>query len=112
LPGTSTKKVLADTMYHATIWTFIEPCIGLVCSCLPVIRGLFPAFKSKNTTKNSASLPIENGSIPPSDSYNSQGQYIKMDDYSWDINKGRSENTQDYPGKIKVNTIGEVFFIA
>ncbi|RAH45611.1 uncharacterized protein BO95DRAFT_137159 [Aspergillus brunneoviolaceus CBS 621.78] len=33
------------TVYQATLWTHVEPSIGLICSCLPIIRGLFPRFK-------------------------------------------------------------------
>ncbi|KAB8266221.1 hypothetical protein BDV32DRAFT_134223 [Aspergillus pseudonomiae] len=33
------------TVYQAALWTHIEPAVGLICSCLPVIRGLFPRFK-------------------------------------------------------------------
>ncbi|KAL4765082.1 uncharacterized protein BDW70DRAFT_147371 [Aspergillus foveolatus] len=33
------------TVYEATLWTHIEPSIGLICACLPIIRGLFPQFK-------------------------------------------------------------------
>ncbi|KAE8382167.1 hypothetical protein BDV26DRAFT_299947 [Aspergillus bertholletiae] len=33
------------TVYQAALWTHIEPSVGLICSCLPVIRGLFPRFK-------------------------------------------------------------------
>lgn len=33
------------TVYQATLWTHIEPSIGLICSCLPIIRGLLPRFK-------------------------------------------------------------------
>ncbi|EHA21465.1 hypothetical protein CBS115989_6283 [Aspergillus niger] len=33
------------TVYQATLWTHIEPSIGLICSCLPTIRGLFPRGK-------------------------------------------------------------------
>lgn len=41
------------TVYQATLWTHIEPAVGLICSNLPIIRGLFPAFKlttSRNGT--------------------------------------------------------------
>ena len=34
-----------DTIYDACLWTHIEPSIGLVCSCLPIIRGIFPPPK-------------------------------------------------------------------
>ncbi|BCR87244.1 uncharacterized protein ACHE_31231A [Aspergillus chevalieri] len=33
------------TVYEATLWTHIEPSIGLICSCLPIIRGLFPKLR-------------------------------------------------------------------
>lgn len=33
------------TVYQATLWTHIEPAVGLICSCLPIVRGLFPTFK-------------------------------------------------------------------
>lgn len=36
------------TVYQATLWTHVEPSVGLICSCLPIIRGLFPALKLKN----------------------------------------------------------------
>ncbi|KAI4154615.1 MAG: hypothetical protein LQ340_001561 [Diploschistes diacapsis] len=37
----------ADTTYEGAIWTYVEPCIGLVCACLPIIRGLFPVYSVK-----------------------------------------------------------------
>lgn len=39
------------TVYQATLWTHIEPSIGLICSCLPIIRGLFPKFKLSGSRK-------------------------------------------------------------
>ncbi|KFY42388.1 hypothetical protein V494_02439 [Pseudogymnoascus sp. VKM F-4513 (FW-928)] len=33
------------TVYRATLWTHIEPSVGLICSCLPTIRGLFPVYR-------------------------------------------------------------------
>jgi hypothetical protein len=39
------------TVYQATLWTHIEPAVGLICSNLPIIRGLFPALKLK-TSRN------------------------------------------------------------
>ncbi|KAJ5222882.1 uncharacterized protein N7469_009122 [Penicillium citrinum] len=41
------------TVYQATLWTHIEPSVGLICSCLPIIRGLFPAIKLTNSSKRS-----------------------------------------------------------
>ncbi|KAJ5625503.1 hypothetical protein N7510_001812 [Penicillium lagena] len=40
------------TVYQATLWTHIEPTIGLICSCLPMIRGLFPALKLTGSRKS------------------------------------------------------------
>lgn len=37
------------TVYQATLWTHIEPAVGLICSNLPIIRGLFPALKLKSS---------------------------------------------------------------
>lgn len=39
------------SIHDALVWTFVEPCIGLVCACLPIIRGLFPTYKH-NTAKS------------------------------------------------------------
>ncbi|KFX91702.1 hypothetical protein V490_05780 [Pseudogymnoascus sp. VKM F-3557] len=33
------------TVYRATLWTHIEPSVGLICCCLPTIRGLFPVYR-------------------------------------------------------------------
>lgn len=41
------------TVYQATLWTHVEPSVGLICSCLPIIRGLFPALKLKNRLNRS-----------------------------------------------------------
>ncbi|KAL2870082.1 uncharacterized protein BJX67DRAFT_378628 [Aspergillus lucknowensis] len=42
------------TVYQATLWTHIEPTIGLICSCLPIIRGLFPRLKLSGSRKATA----------------------------------------------------------
>ncbi|KAB8071456.1 hypothetical protein BDV29DRAFT_197376 [Aspergillus leporis] len=39
------------TVYQATLWTHIEPAVGLICSCLPIVRGLFPRFKIPGSRK-------------------------------------------------------------
>ena len=43
----------AYTIYQASLWTHAEPAVGLICSCLPIIRGLFPALKLKNCSNRS-----------------------------------------------------------
>jgi len=59
-----TKVTSNDTtysIYSTTIWTFIEPCLGLVCACLPAIRSLFPSTRkdsSKPTPQNLIQPPI------------------------------------------------------
>lgn len=45
------------TVYQATLWTHIEPSIGLICACLPIIRGLFPRLKFSGSGRKYASAP-------------------------------------------------------
>ncbi|BCS21235.1 uncharacterized protein APUU_21667S [Aspergillus puulaauensis] len=47
------------TVYQATLWTHIEPSIGLICSCLPIIRGLFPKLKLSGSRKATAPYYIK-----------------------------------------------------
>ncbi|KAL3449033.1 hypothetical protein BJX65DRAFT_54514 [Aspergillus insuetus] len=49
------------TVYQATLWTHIEPSIGLICSCLPIIRGLFPKLKLSGSRKATAPYYINTG---------------------------------------------------
>lgn len=55
------------TVYQATLWTHVEPSIGLICSCLPIIRGLFPALKLKTRSNNTGPYYI-NTSVSNSNS--------------------------------------------
>ncbi|GAM35386.1 integral membrane protein [Talaromyces pinophilus] len=64
------------TVYQATLWTHIEPSVGLICACLPTIRGLLPAGKLSRNTSG------------PSDYINSTG---------WSVSK--SGNFADTPNK-------------
>ncbi|CRG90045.1 hypothetical protein PISL3812_07086 [Talaromyces islandicus] len=60
--GASTYRMIAITqiepddmtytIYSSEIWTFVEPCIGLVCACAPMIRSLVPVAYA--ATKKSA----------------------------------------------------------
>lgn len=43
-----------DSMYTTTIWTSIEPCLGLVCACLPGIRSLFPSSHKASSSRQAA----------------------------------------------------------
>ncbi|KAH8589187.1 hypothetical protein B0O99DRAFT_554100 [Bisporella sp. PMI_857] len=36
-PGDATYE-----LYKATLWTHIEPAVAIICSCLPIIRTIFP----------------------------------------------------------------------
>ncbi|KAL4916652.1 hypothetical protein BDW62DRAFT_218626 [Aspergillus aurantiobrunneus] len=47
------------TVYQATLWTHIEPSIGLICSCLPIIRGLFPRLNLSGSRKTTAPAYIK-----------------------------------------------------
>ncbi|PYH91019.1 integral membrane protein [Aspergillus ellipticus CBS 707.79] len=52
------------TIWKATLWTHIEPSVGLVVSCLPIIRGMFPRFMLGSQKKNTGSSPINSGPSP------------------------------------------------
>lgn len=41
------------TIFQASLWTHIEPSVGLICSCLPIIRGLFPKLKLPSSRRKS-----------------------------------------------------------
>uniref|UniRef100_A0A093XTU6 Heme A synthase n=1 Tax=Talaromyces marneffei PM1 TaxID=1077442 RepID=A0A093XTU6_TALMA len=49
------------TVYQATLWTHIEPSVGLICACLPTIRGLFPAGKLSRNTNGPSDYINSNG---------------------------------------------------
>ncbi|KAJ5328835.1 hypothetical protein N7541_001037 [Penicillium brevicompactum] len=49
------------TVYQATLWTHIEPAVGLICSNLPIIRGLFPALKLKGSRNGTGPQYINTG---------------------------------------------------
>ncbi|RAL03105.1 uncharacterized protein BO80DRAFT_491889 [Aspergillus ibericus CBS 121593] len=51
------------TIYEATLWTHIEPSVGLVVSCLPIIRGLFPKFTPKTQKKQIGASPPRSSTI-------------------------------------------------
>jgi len=99
------------TTYHGAIWTFVEPCIGLVCSCLPTIRGLFPAYRVGGTVKVSKSESKLKSWQNPGDSYNGHLQYLRMDDLTSTSNvysEDRVDGEDRTPDKIRVRTTVEV----
>lgn len=73
------------TVYQATLWTHIEPAVGLICSNLPIIRGLFPALKLKGSRNGTGPHQYINTNYPNS-MYMSKGsphspdlEYMKME---------------------------------
>ncbi|OJJ69526.1 hypothetical protein ASPBRDRAFT_57190 [Aspergillus brasiliensis CBS 101740] len=48
-------KDVTYTIYDATLWTHIEPSVGLVVSCLPIIRGMFPRYTSAGQKQRTGS---------------------------------------------------------
>lgn len=72
------------TVYQATLWTHVEPSIGLICSCLPIIRGLFPKLKLSGSRKNTApyyiKTDISGSHLASLSSPKSPSAYIKMED--------------------------------
>lgn len=46
------------TMWHTIVWSQLEPTLGIVCSCVPLMRPIFARFfphTLRNTTKESNS---------------------------------------------------------
>ncbi|KAF9894627.1 hypothetical protein FE257_006515 [Aspergillus nanangensis] len=73
------------TVYQATLWTHIEPSIGLICACLPIIRGLFPKLKlasARRYTKNPyyINTDISTSHFAMSSPKSPASDYYKMDE--------------------------------
>ncbi|KAI9925028.1 hypothetical protein ASPWEDRAFT_119623 [Aspergillus wentii DTO 134E9] len=73
------------TVYQATLWTHIEPAIGLICSCLPVIRGLFPKIKLTPTRKYATApyyinTDVSTSHFAVSSPKSPASEYYKMED--------------------------------
>lgn len=74
------------TVYQATLWTHIEPSIGLICSCLPVIRGLFPKLKLSGSRRGTAPYYIKTDATSShfglSSSRSPASEFFKLEDKS------------------------------
>ncbi|KAJ5698653.1 hypothetical protein N7462_000658 [Penicillium macrosclerotiorum] len=104
------------TVYQASLWTHIEPSVGLICSCLPIIRGLFPALNLKNRSNRSAGPYYINTDISQSNLMMSKGsprspdmEYLKMQNSIYGAQAERSGKSQFLgddlsPFNIKVQT--------
>ena len=69
-----------DSVYNATVWTLVEPCIGMVCGCLPIVRGLLPAAaptRKKSHLNRSRSSGYGHSRSPKP--FRDSPGYIKMD---------------------------------
>lgn len=106
------------TIYLGTIWTFVEPCVGLVCGCLPTIRGLFPTLLIKRATKpqrrsKNTSLTLGGSAVSGSTSHTANVEYLKMDDARHsdlpdDTDNKGGANDADSRNHIRVNTTFEI----
>ncbi|KFX92796.1 hypothetical protein O988_07117 [Pseudogymnoascus sp. VKM F-3808] len=76
------------TVYQATLWTHIEPSVGMICACLPTIRGLITIKSWRARTLGSKDAA---GYSTGSKSHNTRRKsgsqmgnsvYIKMNDRS------------------------------
>jgi hypothetical protein len=88
------------TVYQATLWTHIEPSIGLICSCLPVIRGLFPKLKLSGSRKATAPYYINTGITGShfglSSAKSPASEFFKLEDKS-SISRSTSETVVTTP---------------
>lgn len=94
--GLSNTRLLlffTDTVYQATLWTHIEPSVGMVCSCLPSIRGLFPAFSFTKSSSQGTSKFSHGASANHDVTRSNQKSlsYIKMQD----IATSRAESDEE-----------------
>jgi hypothetical protein len=59
LSNTVTNVRFLDSIMEAATWTFVEPCVGIICACLPtmrpLLRSLFSSFSW--STENSKDTP-------------------------------------------------------
>ncbi|KAJ4152980.1 hypothetical protein LMH87_009495 [Akanthomyces muscarius] len=82
------------TVYQATLWTHIEPSVGMVCCCLPSIRGLFPAFRFTKSSSQGTGSKFSHGASANRDATGSAAKsqsYFKMQD----IAASRAESEED-----------------
>ncbi|KAJ3474935.1 hypothetical protein NLG97_g9637 [Lecanicillium saksenae] len=75
-------NLFPDTVYQATLWTHIEPSVGMICCCLPSIRGLFPAFRFTKSSSQGTSKFSQGASANHDLASSNQTRlsYIKMAD--------------------------------
>ncbi|KUJ08401.1 uncharacterized protein LY89DRAFT_676821 [Mollisia scopiformis] len=86
-------------------WTLVEPSIGLVCGCLPTIRGLFPAYRVSRSTKGTAASNNLPEPHRATNSYNDQLQYIKMVSITEILGNPSNDDDKAHGGEIRVNTV-------
>ena len=99
------------TVYQATLWTHIEPSVGLICSCLPIVRGLFPAFTLKNRSYRKEAPYYINTDVSNSHMLSKTSpsplspdpEYLKMQSAIYSSGK-RNFLGDDLPMNIKVQT--------
>ncbi|EKD14281.1 uncharacterized protein L3040_008370 [Drepanopeziza brunnea f. sp. 'multigermtubi'] len=72
---------ITNTVYQATLWTHIEPSVGIICACLPTIRGLFSWRRMGDQSENSTdAVSYAKGSKPGLSSTDTKSEYIRMAD--------------------------------
>ncbi|KAL4969381.1 uncharacterized protein BDV14DRAFT_103850 [Aspergillus stella-maris] len=100
------------TVYQATLWTHIEPSIGLICSCLPIIRGLFPKLKlpgSRNKSNNPLyyiKTDFTNSHFVPSSARSPASEFFKLEDKPG--SRSTTENTAPSPGPLDIEVRTEI----
>jgi len=93
------------TIQWLIIWTFVEPCIGLVCGSLPIIRGLLPAYKAKISPKTSANVPMKKGSGVRDVPFSGASHFLTSIGHDVDWSQSKEE---EEPGVIRVKTVIEI----
>lgn len=100
------------TVYQATLWTHIEPSIGLICSCLPVIRGLFPRLKLPGSNRATAPYfirtDITSSHIGLSSAKSPASEFFKLEDKDKSISRSTSATAAPSPGPLDIHVITDI----
>ncbi|KAL4935534.1 hypothetical protein BDV06DRAFT_126656 [Aspergillus oleicola] len=103
------------TVYQATLWTHIEPSIGLICSCLPIVRGLFPKLNLTGS-RNKSNGPlyyiktdIMGSHFAPSSARSPASEFFKLEDKS--VSRSTTENTAPSPGPLDIEVRTDIAIV-
>ncbi|KAL4803017.1 hypothetical protein BDV18DRAFT_163543 [Aspergillus unguis] len=102
------------TVYQATLWTHIEPSIGLICSCLPIIRGLFPQLKLTGSKRSTApyfiKTDITGSHVGFSSAKSPASEFFKLEDRDKSVSRSTSatDNNAPTPSSLDIQVVTDI----